>query len=77
MIKLIACFEHEVEGKLCRFLMDQDTAIPVAKEMCFAFLTYLGNVESQVKAQQAEAEAKAASESKSEEIPLIEEAHVE
>lgn len=51
MIKIIASFECEIEGKTCHFMMDHDTSIPIAKEMGFAYLKYLGQVEDAAKAQ--------------------------
>ena len=53
MIKILASFEHEVEGKICKFMMDHDTSIAIAKEMGLAFLKYLGNVEDAFKAEEA------------------------
>lgn len=74
MIKLIAQFEHTIEGKIFRCFMDHDTSLPIAKEMCFAFLKHLGAIEDQAKAQ---AEAASQSETKHEEAPASEENHVE
>lgn len=68
MIKMIAQFEHDVEGKIGRFYMDHDTSILAAKEMTFAFLKYLGNVEDQVKAQQVEAQSNVEPEKTPEEV---------
>jgi CO dehydrogenase nickel-insertion accessory protein CooC1 len=62
MIKLLALFESEIEGKVGRFMLDHDTPIAAAKEMGLAYLKYLGQVEDAAKAQ-AEA-AKAQEESK-------------
>ncbi len=50
MIKLKAHFEHTIDGKTAQFIMDQDIPIPVAKEMAFCFLKYLGYVEDQARA---------------------------
>lgn len=87
MIKVIASFEQEVEGKIGRFYMDYDTPISSAKEMAFAFLKHLGNVEDQVKAQQEkakqEAEQQAQQQAQQQAVepvidpPAIEETHVE
>lgn len=52
MLKTIAQFEHVVEGKVGRFLLDHDTSVSAAKEMCFAFLKYIGQIEDAAKAQQ-------------------------
>ena len=44
--------EHIIEGKVGHFLLDHDTPLPIAKEMLFQFLKYLGQIEDNVKAQQ-------------------------
>lgn len=54
MIKILAQWEHEIDGKWCRIYMEHDTAVPIAKEMACAFLQYLGNLEDQQKALQAQ-----------------------
>jgi trehalose-6-phosphatase len=83
MIKVIASFEQEVEGKIGRFYMDYDTPISCAKEMAFAFLKHLGNVEDQVKAQQEKAKQEAEQQAQQQDVepvidpPAIEETHVE
>lgn len=55
MLKNIAKLEHTIEGKVGQFLCDNDTPIHIAKEMCFQFLKYLGQIEDQVKAAQESA----------------------
>jgi len=59
MLKVIAKFESVVENRVGHFLLDHDTPITVAKEMCFNFLKYIGQMEDQAKAaaQQAETHA--------------------
>lgn len=69
MIKMIAQFESAIEGKVGRFILDHDTSIGIAKQMACEFLTYLGNVEAQAKAQ---AEANKAGEKPADESPKIE-----
>jgi hypothetical protein len=58
MSKLLAQFEYKVDEKMGRFLLDHDTSIAAAKEMGFAFLKYLGQIEDAAKAALAEQEAK-------------------
>jgi hypothetical protein len=57
MIKLIAQYESIVEGKIGRFFMDHDTPINIAEQMACEFLTYLGTVKAQAKAQADAAKA--------------------
>ncbi len=78
MIKVIASFEQEVEGKIGRFYVDYDTPISSAKEMAFAFLKHLGNIEDQAKAKMAQDEAiKNQCELKDQEMPIEESAKSE
>ncbi len=49
MNKLLAKFEYRINEKLGLFLLDHDTTIQEAKEMAFAFLKYLGQVEDMAK----------------------------
>ncbi len=53
MNKLFARFEMKINEKAGLFLLDHDTTIPEAKEMAFAFLKYLGQVEDAGKALEA------------------------
>ena len=52
MIKYLAKFESNVEGRIGHFLLDHDTPVHIAKEMAFQFLKYLGQIEDQAKAQE-------------------------
>lgn len=63
MLKVIAKFEAVVNEKVGHFLLDQDTPLNVAKEMCFQFIKFLGQIEDEVKRKQEE-ETKAKSEEK-------------
>ncbi len=56
MNKLLARFEYKVNEKLGLFLLDHDTQITEAKEMAFAFLKYLGQIEDMVKSKEKPAE---------------------
>ncbi len=59
MNKLLARFEYKINDKFGLFLLDHDTNIAEAKEMAFAFLKYLGQIEDNAKAQiQAQEETK-------------------
>ena len=64
MLKNIVQLEHAIEGRVGRFICDNDLPIPVAKEMLFQFLKFLGQIEDQAMAQQKEAEDKAKEENK-------------
>lgn len=52
--------EHTVEGKIGHFLCENDTPLPSVKEMLFEFVKYIGQIEDNVKAQQAAAAEEAA-----------------
>jgi len=52
MFKNLARLEALVEGKVGHFLLDHDTSTVIAKEMCFQFLKYIGQLEDQAKEQQ-------------------------
>lgn len=49
MNKLLVRFEYKINEKLGLFLLDHDTTIQEAKEMIFAFLKCLGQVEDMAK----------------------------
>lgn len=53
MLKNLVRLEAVIQGKVGHFLLDHDTTSQVAKEMCFQFLKYLGQLEDQAKEQQA------------------------
>jgi hypothetical protein len=53
MQKTITQLVSTVAGKVGLLHVDCDTPIQVVKDMLFEFLTYVGNVEAQIKAQQA------------------------
>jgi hypothetical protein len=74
MNKLFARFEYKINEKLGLFLLDHDTQIAEAKEMAFAFLKYLGQIEDMAKAQQESqnpVESAVIEESKVEELPEV------
>lgn len=52
MIKQIARLEAVVGSRVGHFLLENDTPVSLAIEMCTQFLTYLKNLEEQAKAQQ-------------------------
>ena len=58
MLKVIAEFEAKVNDKVGRFHLDQDTPLPVAKEMCFQFIKYIGQIEDQIIAEQKNSKKK-------------------
>lgn len=62
MIKSVVKIEMQVEDKVGSFFIDYDTPILVAKEMCFGFIKYLGQIEDNAKAALAEQAAEKASE---------------
>lgn len=57
MIKNISQLEHVVEGKLFQFLCPTDANISHVKEALCQFMTYVGNIETQIKAAQLQAQA--------------------
>lgn len=57
MIKNICRLEHKVGEKIYQLLCDQDSPLVDVKEALFEFTKYVGKIEDQVKAQQAQAEA--------------------
>lgn len=66
-MKILAEFEYTVGEKTCRIIMPPDMPIASAKEVMFAFLKHLGNLEDKAKEQ---ADAAAASEAQAEETPI-------
>lgn len=57
MLKVVAQIECVIDGKIGRFILDQDTPTIVAKEMCFQFQKIIGQIEDNIKAQQEAAKA--------------------
>lgn len=53
MIRNFSRLESVIGDKVGHLFLDHDTPIAIVKEMLFEFLTYVGNVEAQIKAQQA------------------------
>ncbi len=70
MLKNLARFESIIEGKVGHFLLDHDTPIAIAKEMCVQFLKYIGQVEDAARAQQEATKAEA----DKAEVPVLDEA---
>jgi hypothetical protein len=54
MLKMLSQLEHTVENKVCRFVCEHDTPIAFVKEALFQFQKYIGQLEDQAKAQQAQ-----------------------
>lgn len=67
MLKIVAEFEVTVNEKIGRFIVDQDTPVPVAKEMCFQFLKWIGDIEEANKKAKAESDKEAAEQAKCDE----------
>lgn len=60
MLKHTVKLEHRIGDKEGHFICDNDTPLPVAREMLCQFLKHLGYIEDQVMAQQqAQAEQQA------------------
>lgn len=77
MINLLAQFKHVIEGFEFFASMQHNAPLPIWKEMAFALLKHLGNVEDLQKAQ-AEEKLKAEAEAKAVEgVPAVEEVQVE
>lgn len=45
MMKIIASFDCEVNGKTGKFIMDYDTPICTGRNMAYEFLKYLDQIE--------------------------------
>lgn len=56
MIRMTAQFECVVDGKRGFFYIDQDASTAIAKEMCFQFQKFVGQIEDNAKALQESAE---------------------
>lgn len=52
MLRNLCELSHQVENKVCRLIMDNDTPIHFIKEALFQFQKYIGAVEDAAKAQQ-------------------------
>ena len=52
MLKNLCELSHQVENKVCRLIMDNDTPVHFIKEALFQFQKYIGQVEDEAKAQQ-------------------------
>ncbi len=76
MMKNMVKLEHVIGDRVFHFLCDNDSPLNEVKDAVLEFLKYVGKIEDQVKAQQAQAEAqkaadeaaKVAEESKVEEL---------
>ena len=53
MLKNLSRLECKIEDRIGYFLCDIDTSLPIAKEMLFQFLKYIGQVEDAANAQQS------------------------
>jgi len=51
MIKNVTQIEAIVNDKSGKFLLDSDTSLAIAKEMCYIFLKIIGQIEDAAKAQ--------------------------
>lgn len=56
MLKNIVQLKDIIEGKEFHLLCDNDSPLPSLKEFLFRCLKYVGQIEDQVKAQQAQSE---------------------
>lgn len=52
MLKNLCELSYQVENKVCRLIMDNDTPLHCIKEALFQFQKYVGAVEDAVKAKQ-------------------------
>lgn len=58
MLKNITQLEATINGKVHRYLCENDSALPEVKEALFQFQKYVGQIEDQSKSQQNAAKAK-------------------
>jgi len=72
MLKNLCELSHQIDNKVCRLIMDNDTPLVIIKESLFQFQKYIGIVEEQVLAKQKaqEEDNKPVVESKVEELPV-------
>lgn len=63
MLRNVVQMEFKVNEKFGRFIIDNDTPTSSAKEMCFAFLKIIGQIEDAAKIQQESAKEEVKSES--------------
>ena len=68
MLKNISKLECIIENKTYNFLCDTDASLTHVKEALFQFLKYVGQVEDQVKAAQAQIKTDSVTAEKLEEI---------
>lgn len=54
MLKNISRLESVVNGKTGHFYVDNDTPLPIVKEMLFQFQKYIGQIEDHVRSQEEE-----------------------
>lgn len=59
MLKNLIALEHKVADKIISFTCAADTPLEHVKDALFQFMKYTGQIEDQVKAQQAAAKEKA------------------
>ncbi len=59
MLSNLVKLEHIVDGKVCQFICNHDTDLKIAKEALCKFISYMQQIEDQVKTQK---DAQAASE---------------
>jgi hypothetical protein len=70
MLKNIVKLEQTIEGKVYQFILDNDSPLQHVKEVLFQFISYVGKIEDQVKAQQEiKKSEESPTESKVESIP--------
>lgn len=60
MLKNISQLEHKIGDKVYHLFCDQDSPLDHVKEALFQFLKFVGQVEDQVKSQQAQSPAQPA-----------------
>jgi hypothetical protein len=54
MIKNLTQIEVNIDNKICRLIVDQDTPLTHIKEALFQFQKYIGQIEDAAKKQQEE-----------------------
>ena len=69
MLKTIAKLEHKIGDKIYQLILDADSPLQDVKEVLFQFTKYVGQVEENVKSQQAAQADQKPVESKVESIP--------
>ncbi len=61
MLKNILRFEYKINEKIYHFMCDNDSPIEHLKEVLFQFQKYVGQIEDQIKTQQAQVQSEQSS----------------